>query len=1215
MNNKLPSEIHSYLKEISERLWTGHASIMIGAGLSKNAINTVYPLKSPPNWWQLGDMLYEKLYNEKPDNKVKYLSLLKLAEEFEATFGRSSLDNFISRSIADNEYEPSEIHKILMELPWTDVFTTNYDTLLERSCKDVISRRYDVVINQNDLIYSNKPRIIKLHGSLPSERPFIITEEDYRIYPHKFAPFINTVQQSLLENTLCLIGFSGDDPNFLQWIGWINDNLGKDNSPKVYLVGVLNLSESQKKLLINKNIVSVDLSLCDGVNGEHQKGLDYFIKYLNKQRFKRENLNWPLLKDLKTISPSNESVNNKDIIEEWRNCREKYPNWIVLPQEERDRLWIFTESFSYNEFIFNNLKTFEELDYIYELNWRLEKCLFPIYNNLVPHFQKILDKYNFFPKNILGVREIDINYWDDEGQISWMKYKNYWIHLSFALLRFYREERFDNEWINMYKILNSIKEYLSNDEIANFYYEQILNSIFKLKYSEAKQLLDEWPQNNVSVFLNTKRAMLLAEFGFLKEASDLLEINLLDIRRKLNLSPIQEDYNWVSQEALVMFQLKIIQNNISSKNAKDDFNERWNYLLQFKCDPWAEKKYYDIMLQHTLDRQDSISIKKQFEIGQSIKTFSSKGGSKEIVIGYTFLRYMEELAIPLSLQNNGFTTKTIMGALERVKLASPKWVIAILNRYGDEKVVDAIFDREQLVNMSRNLVDDYVKEYISLFKTLLPEINSSSIAGKFLKSVPYILSRLCTKCSEELKLDLFLMYQDVSRRELVLPKLDKFLKSLIDSSNKDTSKKGVEVLLDTPVLDSEWRASYDFKEPFDYFKVKNIESQLKIDDEILDRLFNKSKSDDGIRVNALKRLVFLFRTNSLNENQVKRLFEILWRQTDIDNGLPLNTNFYYFAFIDWPLPNKINAKKLYRKYIKENNFNIQPPQNGISFYGGQDRFAEELLYGSQSENKLKGVVWTINELEVILKKCENWWHSDKKYLLGDENREDGFGGSIYEEFLLRFDNLTEVLSKVFAYRKKELTLEMNERIKILTNEMENYGVSVLKIKIIYELYPNENDYLKELKLCLLQKKRVSIIDALDSIIIVLTSSAYQGKNDFRKQVINLLYTPLEWNILNFVGDVFDVITALLKYYNCSADILEDCVYSSLQYIYDLKNYPTEILLNDYLLLKRQSIKLASAIYKKNITDEIAEIPQIILEWKLISENENEFADIVNRWEA
>lgn len=32
---------------------------------------------------------------------------------------------------------------------------------------------------------------MKLHGSFPAHSPFIFTEEDYRTYPRKFAPFVN----------------------------------------------------------------------------------------------------------------------------------------------------------------------------------------------------------------------------------------------------------------------------------------------------------------------------------------------------------------------------------------------------------------------------------------------------------------------------------------------------------------------------------------------------------------------------------------------------------------------------------------------------------------------------------------------------------------------------------------------------------------------------------------------------------------------------------------------------------------------------------------------------------------------------------------------------------------------------------------------------------------------------------------------------------------
>jgi len=166
---------------------------------------------------------------------------LRLAEEVQAAIGRPALENLLCSNIPDLNIEPSGLHVELLELPWVDVFTTNYDTLLERASAKVVNRRYEPVVNKEDIPYAIKPRIVKLHGSFPSERPFIITEEDYRRYPHDYAPFVNTVQQALLENTFCLIGFSGDDPNFLQWIGWIRDNLGNDKTQKIYLVGAFDL--------------------------------------------------------------------------------------------------------------------------------------------------------------------------------------------------------------------------------------------------------------------------------------------------------------------------------------------------------------------------------------------------------------------------------------------------------------------------------------------------------------------------------------------------------------------------------------------------------------------------------------------------------------------------------------------------------------------------------------------------------------------------------------------------------------------------------------------------------------------------------------------------------------------------------------------------------------------------------------------------------------
>ncbi len=50
-----------------------------------------------------------------------------------------------------------------------------------------------------------------------------------------------------MENALCLFGFSGNDPNFLHWIGWVRDNLGNSTPP--YTCGLLDLSSSERRYL------------------------------------------------------------------------------------------------------------------------------------------------------------------------------------------------------------------------------------------------------------------------------------------------------------------------------------------------------------------------------------------------------------------------------------------------------------------------------------------------------------------------------------------------------------------------------------------------------------------------------------------------------------------------------------------------------------------------------------------------------------------------------------------------------------------------------------------------------------------------------------------------------------------------------------------------------------------------------------------------------
>ena len=154
---------------------------------------------------------------------------------------------------------PGETHIRLLKLPWRDVFTTNWDKLLEDASSDDLERPYRVVQSTKQLPIVSQPRIIKLHGSFPSQFPLIVTEEDYRTYPSKFAPFVNTVQQAMMETVFLLIGFSGDDPNFLNWSAGCATNLG-EAALRIYLAGYLNLSPHRRRMLETRGVVPIDVA-------------------------------------------------------------------------------------------------------------------------------------------------------------------------------------------------------------------------------------------------------------------------------------------------------------------------------------------------------------------------------------------------------------------------------------------------------------------------------------------------------------------------------------------------------------------------------------------------------------------------------------------------------------------------------------------------------------------------------------------------------------------------------------------------------------------------------------------------------------------------------------------------------------------------------------------------------------------------------------------
>lgn len=305
----LPDQVH--IDRLREALWSGilygRAAIMVGSGFSRNAQPTGTGTPTFPLWSELMTQIVTQSIADKNQDSEQFQraiqfgkstsGALRLAQEYEALHGRGQLDNLLKNAVPDQLYQPGNLHRLLLQLPWSDVFTTNWDTLLDRAADDLHERRYDQVLRIQDIPLTMRPRLVKLHGSFPSVGPFIFTEEDFRTYPQKFAPFVNLVQQSMMENLLCLIGFSGDDPNFLAWSGWVRDNLG-ENRPNMYLCGLLDLRQGERRMLEERRVTPIDLSPLfpagSSIPREQRHGLSTEWLLLNLMNGQPPNpLDWP----------------------------------------------------------------------------------------------------------------------------------------------------------------------------------------------------------------------------------------------------------------------------------------------------------------------------------------------------------------------------------------------------------------------------------------------------------------------------------------------------------------------------------------------------------------------------------------------------------------------------------------------------------------------------------------------------------------------------------------------------------------------------------------------------------------------------------------------------------------------------------------------------------------------------------------------------------
>ena len=1224
--------IRPYLNEIAERLWAERAAVMVGAGFSKNAGNGF------PDWNQLGDLFYRKAHGVSPDPaKQKYLNVLRLAEEVQAAIGRPALENLLRSNIPDLNVEPSGLHVELLELPWVDVFTTNYDTLLERASSKVVTRRYEPVVNKEDIPYAIKPRIVKLHGSFPSERPFIITEEDYRRYPHDHAPFVNTVQQALLENTFCLIGFSGDDPNFLEWIGWIRDNLGKDKTQKIYLVGVFDLSSARLQLLAQRGIIVVDFSCCDGIEKhDHKKALSRFFEYIRSK--KSDTLDWPYNPKLMHPAHGADRIEEvQKITEEWRRQRQAYPGWLILPHGNRENLWAYTDAWV------DYLPCTEEsppgldIQYAFELIWRLERCLLPVFNNIAVFCEKLLEKYwpfqNGHPPANCRIHPGEEKFED----LPWNDIRQGWLAIAVAMLRFYREEGYLDKWKEAENRLETLPDNLSAEQKEFLNYEGFLFSLFTLELPNAKQRLENWRPNEAQPYWMAKRAAGLAEIGLLNEAETISRDALENVRKKLNQKVGTADLTLVSLESNAMLLGKYIQDAATLgkgewgtlQDRRAQFNDRWNELKGFKCDPWNEIKLFELTLKNQPAQKKAVIENREFDIGKITQTRHFSSTDQEELSAYAFLRFCEEVGLPYRIGSYTMATKTALASLQRISRYSSFWAIATLVRLGDAKAVNSLFSRESVYRFTTHEADQFIQNYLDALDKCRDDIHAGdafrndSYGVRLTQLLPEVMSRLCCKCSGETKRRVLEFVSELyaSPDKTNYRNVKNLSKRLISSMSEVEQYSLVPDLLKIPFPeDLNLLINDDFLNPFLLLELNQkpeCAPALEIQPGLVDHLFRQAALDNSDRRRwAITSLVTLYKLQLLDDGQSKNLAGAIWRVTD-QYGLPDDTDFYKFVFLRFPYPEAVDPAQLFKHYVMSTNFPIQQNKQDkeVSITGGNIPIVHEIICA----NGNSGSIWTAEDAAEILQRVLEWWDADKGKLSEKENMPAGFS-SIQEEFRARFSRMLELLADVIGPKlSTDSPSEIKTSLGRLLKEVREFELPGLEAEAAcLHIYPDQRaDVYSRINEALISNQENIQRDGLKAIAKIILDGNNASASSVEHDPGSMLSQYLIWGPIDSICTALWIIVRILKNSpNSFSESLELATQRRLNRLlidtaYDGDN--PALNFDEKLEVRRISSILAATLWTYYRSRNLS-IAEAVEKWRAACLSPDEFSEIRKPWQ-
>jgi hypothetical protein len=909
------------LEQLARALWRDGtvrgAAVLVGAGFSRNANRPAADTPIPPLWNDLLSDLIAQLYPDAADDAPK--GALRIAEEYRTFFGQAALDDFIRSRFPDRAWLPGKLHDDLLALPWSDVLTTNWDTLLERAAENARDLQYDVVRYEADLPHARAPRIVKLHGTIGDPGPLIFAEEDYRTYPAKHAAYVNLARQIFIENELCLLGFSGDDPNFLQWAGWVRDQLG-GNARRIYLVGNLNLPRATRKFLEAHNIAPIDLApLVEKLpkTDRHATAARHFFAALTaakphpagEWRHAPHN-DYPMRqaagdvherarKDdafAATLLDGTAMVLAKD--------RATYPGWLACPHTERPSLQSGDESWILRAATLATFTPARRVEILAEILWRRTVGLYPLEERLVTLLGEITEAW---PDGV-------------DMRLRW--------EFAVALMR---DARIDDKTDVFTKWAKLVEERAPADSLQReeALYQQCLRARDTLDYDSLAILLLQLTSDDP--LWQLRRAALHAELGEFVKATRLIKEAAATLERAYRLGRtsfwIKARLGWADWLAYLTGMARVHSPTYSPREFKDLKIDPEDEILRIQNEARdIANKYFN-----ENGIQPGFEPGHHRDCGRSIRIV---GGNQGLLLSFALDQLIDTVGLPLRINNVDVCARTVVETAGVTYQQTAAWYLRLLRGLHDhsDRPFTRFFSRVPLAQLTPEGAEALIDKVGKAIDFWLGRIKASqhpdlrddrSRATDRLRLMVYAYSNLTVRMTPDTAQATFLRAFAIARDPDIWHNW--LLEALCQLATRAAAAVPPELRSTLSLATMEFPLAAE-KGTQDRFWPKivtaiweNVPARQGGDTKWQIRVANliaASWQGGGSRPEAVLRLAYLDKHNALTSEERTAFGAALWSElTEGPLPLPARADLLASSFIKLPAPDGINAVARVRHHV------------------------------------------------------------------------------------------------------------------------------------------------------------------------------------------------------------------------------------------------------------------------------------------------------------